>query len=608
MSTDSFSTKSAETISFDVFDGLDDSEIRSIVEATTRKTFASGETMCRQGDVGTSMYFIISGRAQISVDKAGESKPVILNTLGPGQHFGEMSMLNCSPRTATATAIMETEVAKLGHDDFQELVNSIPGFTANLSRTLGVWLRGQLSGEKKSRAIRVLGIVRRGSLDECLGTAVAKALTGVESSVISWSANPSVWDSVDVETHALDVDRTDTIRGLAEKIEPHSHAIIDFDASTATPRQLLQCERVWWVVDRDENEPTELEKIQRSVNEVPALANRLQIVEVHKKSEQIPPPLTHQLELAHPTLRIQRNGQGDFFGYRVQDVARLQHVLQGITLGLVLGGGGARGLAHIGVLQVLEQHGLYFDRIAGTSAGSIVGCGYASAMTPKDILHLINMEMTPPKWIQKLPAGKRWYLFADFRRGKIETKLRKYLYDYDLTQLLIPTCTVAVDLVYGNQVVSTSGDVVSSIRASANHPLFGAPIMKDEFALVDGGILNNVPATVLRNQGADFILTVDVGSELDPTFGKMKKDRLGVLTRRVGYMSTLLRVLDIIQRGHSKTHIAESDFVIVPKCAAYPFEDFTKANELSVIGRTAAEESIDDLVNTLKQYVTRSLN
>lgn len=130
--------------------------------------------------------------------------------------------------------------------------------------------------------------------------------------------------------------------------------------------------------------------------------------------------------------------------------------------------------------------------------------------------------------------------------------------------------------------------------------------MKDDMALVDGGILNNVPATVLRNQGADFILTIDVGSELDPEFGKIKKSRGGSLIRKVGYASTLLRVLDIIQRGHSKTHIAQSDFVIVPKCAAYPFEDFTKANELAEIGRTAAMESVDDLLNTLKQYVTRA--
>ena len=606
MSTDSFSTASAETVHFDVFDGLDGAEIRAIVEATTRKTFASGETMCHQGEDGQSMYFIVNGRVQISVQKSGESRPVTLNTLGPGHHFGEMSMLNRSPRTATATAIMETEVAKLDHDKFQELVDSIPGFTANLSRTLGVWLRGQISGEKVSRAIRVLGIVRRGDRDNQLGVAVAKALSGVDPSIISWSSEPEAWESVNVKTHAIDAEGNGTIPDLDEQVEKHSHTIIDFEASKATPRQLLQCERIWWIVDRDESEPTELEKIQRSINEIPALAKRLQIVEVHQRAEKIPPLLSHQLELTHPTLRIQRHGEGHFFGYRVQDIARLQHVLQGVTLGLVLGGGGARGLAHIGVIQILESNGLYFDRIAGTSAGSIVGCGYAASMTPPDILNLINMEMTPPKWIQKLPSGKRWYLFADFRRGKIDPKLRRYLHDYDLSQLLIPTCTVAVDLVQGNQVVSTKGDAVSSICASANHPLFGSPIMKDDMALVDGGILNNVPATVLRNQGADFILTIDVGSELDPEFGKMKKGRSGLLVRKVGYASTLLRVLDIIQRGHSKTHIAQSDFVIVPKCAAYPFEDFTKANELAEIGRTAAKESIDDLLNTLRQYVTKA--
>ena len=128
--------------------------------------------------------------------------------------------------------------------------------------------------------------------------------------------------------------------------------------------------------------------------------------------------------------------------------------------------------------------------------------------------------------------------------------------------------------------------------------------MKDGHALVDGGILNNVPATVLRNHGADFILTVDVGSELDSKFGKMKNDRLGTPVRKVGYMSTLLRVLDIIQRGHSKTHIAESDFVVSPKCAEFPFEDFTRANELYTIGRDAADESIEDLTKTLDQFVT----
>ena len=142
----------------------------------------------------------------------------------------------------------------------------------------------------------------------------AKALSGVDPSIVSWSSDPTLWDSVDVTTHAIDSSDTDTISGLAEQVENHSHTVIDFEASKATPRQLLQCERVWWIVDRDENEQAELEKIQRSINEVPALAKRLQIVEVHQRAEKIPPLLTHSIELVHSPLRVQRHGEGDFFG------------------------------------------------------------------------------------------------------------------------------------------------------------------------------------------------------------------------------------------------------------------------------------------------------
>ena len=548
MSSASSVSPSFDGIQFDVFKDLDAAEIQQIIDATTRLTFASGETVCCQGDEGHSMYFIVNGRVQISVEKPEQARPVVLNTLAPGQHFGEMSMLNRGPRTATATAIMETEVAQLDHEAFHRIVDSIPRFTANLSRTLGIWLRGQLSGEKVSRAVRVLGIVRRGDRHAMLGAAVAKALRNVDASVVSWSSNPTLWDSIDAQTHAID-SKEDIIRDLDEEVEKHDHSIVDFEAATSTPRQLLQCERIWWIVDRDQDDVAELKRIQQCIEEVPALAKRLQLIEVHQRAERIPSLLSLPIEPGHATLRVQRHDKGSFFGYRVQDVARLQHVLQGVTLGLVLGGGGARGLAHIGVIQVLEENGLYFDRIAGTSAGSIVGCGYASTMTPADILQLINMEMTPPKWVQRLPSGKRWYLFMDFRCGKIDPKLRRYMYDYDLQQLIIPACTVAVDLVGGNQVVSTTGDTVSNICASANHPLFGAPIMRGDTALVDGGILNNVPATVLRNQGADFILTIDVGSELSTDVGKMKKNRDGLLTRKIGYMSTILRVLDIINAG-----------------------------------------------------------
>ena len=637
---------------FKVFDGLSAAEVDTILATTTRVPVASGQAICRQGEAGTSMFFLVAGRAEVSVEKTDEPDPTIINKLGPGSHFGAMSLLIGSPRSATITAIMDSEVLQLQRDDFEQLVETIPGFAANLSRTLGGWLQGQLTGHKESKAIRVIGIVTENGADAMLGPAVASTLARNEASILALTSGVEKWNVLDPisEVHPVAIeDKTGeilSVSALATQVEQHTYTIIDLDQQFASSQQLLQCEKIWWVIDRDVASQPQLDRIKNCIAEIPELAKRIQIVESHAQSHRLPGVLNVDFELAHEPMRIQRKSQRcgqpkpsnqtgrtspidqmfDFsaaarrragwtdrdsnrppeslFGFRIQDVARLQHQLQGISLGLVLGGGGARGLAHIGALEVFESHGLFFDQIAGTSAGSIVGCGYAAGMNPAEILNLINTEMTPPKWIQKLPHGKRLHLFFDFRRGRIETKLRKHLFDYDFQQLLIPMNTVAVDLISGEQVISSSGDVASSIRASANHPVFGAPIIRDGRALVDGAVLNNVPATVLRERNADFILSIDVGSKLDPEFVKTKSGRNGQSSPRVGYVSTLMRVLEVIQRGHSRTHISHSDYVIAPDTSQFPFEDFTNANELALVGKEAAEKAIPEFLSSLEPWLT----
>jgi predicted acylesterase/phospholipase RssA/CRP-like cAMP-binding protein len=617
---------------FKVFAGLSPDEIQTILAATVRQTITSGQEICRQGEEGNSMYLCASGRTQVTVQKPGQPEPTVINSLGPGSHFGAMSMLIGSPRSASVTAIMDTEVLQLDRQNFDRLVESVPGFAANLSRTLGGWLRGQLTGHRESKAIRVVGFVHSSSAHAMLAPAVMSALARTETSMLAFTSHPESWSDLgsqnNIEIYQLQRDSIDaplSVPILAEKVEKYSHTMIDVHADEVTAKQLLQCERVWWILDRDGNESQQLGKVRALINDVPELARRIQIVETHDKSDRLPPVFQSDVQLTRAPIRIQRNPGRDgsdatstinsaanFYGFRRQDVARLQHQVQGINLGLVLGGGGARGLAHIGAIETFESHGLYFDQIAGTSAGSIVGCAYASGMNPAEILRLINQEMSPPKWIQKLPRGKRIYLFLDFRRGRIETKLKKYFFDYDLNQLLIPIHTVAVDLIGGSQLVSSHGDVASSIRASANHPVFGAPIMRDGLALVDGAVLNNVPATVLRERNADYILSIDVGSKLDPDFANSQSKRKGTINtastqskkQNVGYVSTLMRVLEIIQRGHSKTHLSESDFVIAPDTSAFPFEDFTKANELAEVGKAAAETALPDFLESLEPYLT----
>lgn len=600
---------------FTVFEGLSASEIQSILNATTRHSIGSGSDICRQGETGKEMFLTVSGRVQVVVQKPRQSNATVINTLGPGSHFGAMSMLIGGPRSASVTAIMDTEVLKLERANFDQLVKTVPGFAANLSRTLGGWLRGQLSGQRESKAIRVIGFVHDSESSSWLGPAVVAALARTEASIACFTTNPVTWHGFDSHSNVQTTDLHDTsnstiisMPALAETVERFSHTVVDLSTNHATPKQLLQCERILWIVDRNGNEYDQLARIEALIRDVPELAKRIQIVETHDKSNRLPEILESRfLQLTHKPIRIQRidlSPNVDFNGFRVHDIARLQHLLQGINLGLVLGGGGARGLAHIGALETFESRGLYFDQIAGTSAGSIVGCAYALGKSPSEILKLIDQEMSPPKWIQKLPRGKRMYLFLDFRRGRIETKLKKHFFEYDIGQLLVPVHTIAVDLIGGNQVVSSSGNVAASIRASANHPVFGSPIMRDGCALVDGAVLNNVPATVLRERNADYILSIDVGSKLDPDFAQPKKKRGRRSRQSAGYVSTLMRVLEIIQRGHSEVHLSESDFVIAPDTSQFPFEDFTKGRQLADVGKQAAENALPEFLESLEPYRT----
>jgi predicted acylesterase/phospholipase RssA len=171
--------------------------------------------------------------------------------------------------------------------------------------------------------------------------------------------------------------------------------------------------------------------------------------------------------------------------------------------------------------------------------------------------------------------------------------------DRDFSQLLTPLHTVGVDLISGDSVVRESGDVIDAVMESINHPAFGKPILRPGEALVDGGVLINVPTTVLRQRNVDFVLAIDVGSKLGKQFGGNRPGMRLSEMRRPGYISTLIRVSEVQQRSLAALHMSQSDFVIAPDTSAYSFEDFTYGKELVEIGRAAAEESLPQLKQAL---------
>lgn len=240
-------------------------------------------------------------------------------------------------------------------------------------------------------------------------------------------------------------------------------------------------------------------------------------------------------------------------------------------LALVLGGGATKGFAHIGVIQVLEEHGIKPDLIVGTSMGAIVGGVYATGMECEHILQ-ISKRLTRKKLMD-------FNIFNVFFKTSIlkGKKLRKVLYNEvgDITheQLAIPFVAVATSLLDGKMVVLKEGKLLDNMLASSAIPSVYPSLVKDDKVYCDGGLVNNVPDDVARSMGKDYIvLAIDVIGDYRK---QVERGKLKIVSRTINALTLMqnqitkykgdfsdMRVAitqpDVSQMGFSKEEIEES--------------------------------------------------
>lgn len=189
-------------------------------------------------------------------------------------------------------------------------------------------------------------------------------------------------------------------------------------------------------------------------------------------------------------------------------------------IGLALGGGAARGGAHIGVIKALTEAGINIDFIAGTSIGALVGAVYASGEIDlfEEVASRLNLRQSASLFLDvKFPRSG----IVDGR--KIVSFLQQFINVDKIEDLSIPFCAVSTDLNSGEEVIMREGSVIEAIRASISIPGIFTPVRKNGLELVDGGLVNPVPVSVVQKMGADFVIAVDLNRDLVP------KNELNVL-------------------------------------------------------------------------------
>lgn len=195
-------------------------------------------------------------------------------------------------------------------------------------------------------------------------------------------------------------------------------------------------------------------------------------------------------------------------------------------VGLALGGGAARGLAHVGVLQVLEEAGVPVHCIAGTSVGALVGAAYAAGTDSGRLEEMANTM----RW--RRIARPIWPRNGLVSFARLEALMIDLIGDLSFDDLQAPCAAVATDLETGQAIVLQEGRVAPAVRASCSVPGFVAPVEMDGRLLTDGGISNNLPISVARDLGGEVVIAVDLMTPL----GRRPKGGLEVAVFALRYL------------------------------------------------------------------------
>jgi NTE family protein len=254
------------------------------------------------------------------------------------------------------------------------------------------------------------------------------------------------------------------------------------------------------------------------------------------------------------------------------------------SVGLALSGGVARGIAHVGVLQVLEEHHIPVDYIAGTSAGAVVAAGYAAGMTIAEIAEIgrsLRWRDMGRVTLSRLGVQSNARL-EEFVRARLPVKR--------FEEMRIPLATIATDLHTGSAVVMTEGDVAFAVRASCAVPGWYVPVTDPQGrSLVDGGLVANIPTAAVRSLGADLVIAVDVNSEGAKFLGPPHS-----------IVGVLVQSMMVVQRTAAIHQLHDADVVIRPRTGHMRWDEWGRYEEFIALGEQAARSTIERIKHLLE--------
>jgi len=669
-----------------LFSSLSDADLNNISKKVRLVEFRKSDIFYREGDTVNSFYIIISGRCRVFVHQSNK-KDRTLAFLHKGDYFGEVSLLTEKTHAANIEAINDSIVLEIARDDFFDLIHSIPAVSFQISRRLGMRIKKLYESEAFKSDTKIISLMQLSNKTQnalfainfaaSLSHETKTELLFIDMSFfikneamrLDQSILPFKVDSCEsfsfedvkgfIKTHAAGFDVLDLPSDIVGYYDPkvltafltdlltrykyvvinvipsHNSDIVPFLEQSdvvyviadSDARSLQRCNRVLEKVHHQYNlstaelhlvlyEPVETKRISIQYKERITGWKVFSLIPYYSKKDRSDAniPITVFDE------------PDDAFSRTVRFLAR---ELAGILVGIALGSGAAFGLAHIGVLKALEKENISVDIISGCSIGAIIGALWAGGYSADEIEKIALGFKKKRDLLKLIDLFDLCLPFSGFCKGRtVKHFLKKYLYQRQFKHMRLPLRIVATNLLTSEDVIFKEGSVIDAVRASISIPGVVKPMKHNGRLLIDGGVTNPLPISLLLDEGVRKIIAVNVlpsptdilesheclriqqelkNSELQKShfikrmFIKLKQKQRNLFIGNI--VNVLMNTIQYLEATVSSKQYSDADIVIHPSVCDSHWFQFYQPEKFIKCGEARTMEAMHDIKRLIGQKI-----
>jgi NTE family protein/lysophospholipid hydrolase len=577
-----------------IFGELPTSLLAELTDIMPVSAIAGGEALYRQGDDSDSLALIISGRFIVQQQRE-DGSTVRLGEIGSGRCVGELGLILEQTRAADVMAVRDSTVASLSREDFEQRLAAHPVvFNRAITRRVSEYSASNTARAPSLGATNyaVVPLAAHMNISE-FSTALHKALSK-HSSAYYFSAQ-------DGEAfHSEEGASISSSHHFNDLEQQHQYLLLEatFAPTAWSHLAIRQADHIILVADPEAN-PLQLNVADDILQALHKVDAKISLVVLHPEQAKT----AHVDSQWHQAFSLQR-----IYPVRLArsaEIERFARFLTGHAVGLVLGGGGARGMAHVGVMAALEEAGIPVDMVCGNSMGALIGAQYANGVSPNALIsstrRFIQGGERPTLPFFSLLAGKR-----------IKKGLRRLFGKVQVEALWRPFFAVSCNLSRASVHVHDSGRLWQAVLASNSPAGILPPVILDGEFFVDAALLDNVPVAAMRDQigfGTLIAVDVDVRDELtvDPSIKKLSPWRAMRQYFLRSKKERLPNIMDLLNRsGHlgglarREASIALADHYLQPPVSQFGLMAYGKSEAIAEAGYVYTKQHIAAIKQSLQ--------